>query len=99
GSLHVCRSWGDRETQAVAPKTPKGVRTVGLPRDLIRELSELQVRTGSDGEQLVFGTRSGQPLNGSNVLNRWWYPTLAKAGVRRLDLYSLRRTFASLARN
>lgn len=45
------------------------------------------------------GTRSGQPLNGSNVLNRWWYPTLAKAGVRRLDLYSLRHTFASLARN
>jgi integrase len=99
GSLHVCRSWGDRESAAVAPKTAKGVRTVALASELIRELREQQARTGGSGEQLVFGTRSGQPLNGSNVLGRWWYPTLKRAGVRRLDLYSLRHTFASLARN
>lgn len=99
GSLHVCRSWGDREMAAVAPKTAKGVRTVGLASDLVRELRQHQARTGGSGEQLVFGTRSGQPVSGSNVLNRWWYPTLARAGVSRLDLYSLRHTFASLARN
>jgi len=99
GSLHVCRSWGDRESSATAPKTAKGVRTVALAIDLVRELRGLQERSGGSGEQLVFGTRTGQPLNGSNVLSRWWYPTLEKAGVRRLDLYSLRHTFASLARN
>jgi integrase len=98
GSLHVCRSWGDREATAVAPKTVKGVRTIPLAGPVIDQLHEQQARTGGDGAQLVFGTRSGQPLSGSNVLNRWWYPTLAKAGVPKLDLYSLRHTFASLAR-
>ena len=80
GSLHVCRSWGYRESEAVAPKTP-GVRTVALAVDLVRELGALQERSGGCGEQLVFGTRTGQPLGGSNVLSRWWYPTLAKAGA------------------
>ena len=63
------------------------------------ELKALQSSTGASGKQLVFGTRSGQPLNSSNTLNRWWYPTLARAGLRRLDHYSLRHKFASLARN
>jgi len=99
GSLHVCRSWGDREVSATAPKTAKGLRTVALAADLVRDLRGLQEQAGGSGEDLVFGTRSGQPLNGSNVLSRWWYPTLERAGVRRLDLYSLRHTFASLARN
>lgn len=71
GSLHVCRSWGDRESSATAPKTAKGVRTVALAVDLVRELRGLQERSGGSGEELVFGTRIGQPLNGSNVLNRW----------------------------
>ena len=99
GSLHVCRSWGDRESVAVAPKTAKGNRTISLASDLIRALRERQARTGGEGEQLIFGTRNDLPRSGSNVLNRWWYPTLKRAGVPRLDLYSLRHTFASLTRN
>lgn len=72
---------------------------MALAGELIREMRQHQVRTGGSGEQLVFSTRSGLPLNGSNVLGRWWYPTLKRAGVQQLDLYSLRHTFASLARS
>ena len=46
----------------------------------------------------MFGTRTGQPLGGSNVLNRWWYPTLAKGREAPRSLLT-RHTFASLARN
>lgn len=54
---------------------------------------------GGNRKQLIFGTCSGLPLNGSNVLTSWWHPTLARAGVPRLHLDSLRHTYASLARS
>jgi len=37
-------------------------------------------------------------MNPSNVRRHIWLKLVKRAGVRRLDMYSLRRTFASLAR-
>ena len=43
-------------------------------------------------------TRTGNPLNPSNVRRDIWLKLIARAGVRKLDMYSLRHTFASLGR-
>jgi integrase len=47
---------------------------------------------------LIFSTRTGQPMNPSNVRRDVWLKLVNRAGVRSLDLYSLRHTFASLGR-
>lgn len=39
----------------------------------------------------------GQPLNPSNVRRDIWLPLKKRAGVRNLDLYSLRHTFVTFA--
>jgi integrase len=47
---------------------------------------------------LVFANANGKPMNPSNVRRDIWVPLKKRAGVRNLDLYSLRHTFASLGR-
>jgi integrase len=41
--------------------------------------------------------RFGSPINLHNLRARVWYPTLAKASLRRRDLYNTRHTFATHA--
>jgi integrase len=96
GAATITRTWDWRGKTFTAPKTTAGNRTVALSGWLVRELQEHQART--DGERLVFATRTGQPLNPSNVRRDVWVKLVKRSGVRPLDLYSLRHTFASLGR-
>jgi integrase len=96
GCLRVLRSWDHRGGKFVEPKTAAGVRAVPLSGWLVSELGEHKERTGGAG--LVFGGRTGKPMNPSNVRRDIWIPLKKRAGVRGLDLYSLRHTFASLGR-
>lgn len=52
----------------------------------------------SSGEGLVFTNGEGKPLTPGKVRRDIWIPLKARAGVRDLDLRSLRHTFASLGR-
>lgn len=94
GCLQVVRSWDGKQFQK--PKTEAGQRVVPLSSWLIDELRTHRERTPGTG--LVFGTRSGKPLSASNLRRDVWLPLKKRAGVRDLDLYSLRHSFASFAR-
>jgi len=96
GSVRVLRSWDHRGQTFVAPKTKAGERVVPLSGWLVAELEAHCERVG--GEGLVFANRNGKPMNPSNVRRDIWLPLRKRAGVRSLDLYSLRHTFASLGR-
>jgi integrase len=96
GQLKVLRSWDHRGWRFVEPKTRAGVRTVPLSSWLVAELTAHRER--SSGEGLVFANRNGKPMNPSNTRRDIWLPLRERAGVRALDLYSLRHTFASLGR-
>src|SRR6202000_252428 len=76
--------------------TAAGIRVVPLSGWLVAELAAHKERTSAKG--LVFPTRKGAPMNPSNVRRDIWAPLKKRAGVRALDLYSLRHTFASLGR-
>ena len=78
------------------PKTKAGHRVLPLSSWLVAELIAHRERCGGTG--LVFPSRTGQPLNPSNVRRDIWLPLKTRAKVRDLDLYSLRHSFASLAR-
>jgi integrase len=96
GCLRVVRSWDHRGQVFVAPKTKAGERTIPLSGWLVSELKAHRERTSSEG--LVFANRNGKPFSPSNVRRDIWVPLRKRAGVRALDLYSLRHTFASLGR-
>jgi integrase len=96
GCARIVRSWDHRGGKFVEPKTKAGARVVPLSGWLVGELTAHKERSGGTG--LVFGNRAGKPMNPSNVRRDIWLPLKARAGVRGLDLYSLRHTFASLGR-
>jgi integrase len=96
GTLWVTRSWDHKGRVFNAPKTKAGERVIPLSRWLVAELVQHSARTGGSG--LVFANKNGKPMNPSNLRRDIWLPLKKRAGVRDLDLYSLRHSFASLAR-
>jgi integrase len=98
GSARIARTWDWRGKMFTAPKTAAGNRTVALSGWVVSELKAHQARTGGDGEALLFSTRTGRPVNPSNVRRDIWVKLVRRADVRELDLYSLRHTFATLGR-
>jgi integrase len=96
GSVTVLRSWDHRGRKFVEPKTRACSRVVPLSGWLVSELKAHKERSGGTG--LVFGGRTGKPMNPSNVRRDIWGPLKKRPGVRELDLYWLRHSFASLGR-
>ncbi len=98
GNARVHRSWDHRSGTFVAPKTRAGNRTVPLSGWLVQSLQAHLKLTDRSGDELLFATETGRPLNPSNVRRDIWLKLVKRAGVRSLDMYSLRHTFASLGR-
>jgi integrase len=98
GSVRVARSWDHRGRVFVEPKTKAGNRTAPLAGWLVDELRAHVERIGAKGEALLFATANGNPFNPSNVRRDIWQKVIARAGVPKRDLYSLRHSFATLAR-
>jgi integrase len=67
--VSVERSWDEKEG-AVAPKSRKGTRRVPIPGVLRRYLIEHKMRTGRDGEDLVFGSAADRPFTPSAIRKR-----------------------------
>ncbi len=87
------------------PKTALSRRTIVLPSTAVRVLRahrKRQVVRGSPTDvtcetpNLVFATRTGQPLDYRTVVRRHFKPLLAKAGLPNIRLYDLRHTCATL---
>jgi len=78
-----------------APKTLSSYRDIDMVDPLFAVLSKHRQESALDAKY-VFTGRKGKPLEVNNVRNRIWYPTLAKAGLRRRTMYQTRHTFASL---
>lgn len=87
------------------PKTPSSRRAVillGAAIDTLKEHRERQERermvAGQDWQEngLVFTTRRGTPLDGSNVTNQYFRPLLKRAGLPQIRFHDLRHSTASL---
>jgi integrase len=98
GAATIQRTWDWRGKRFTPPKTDAGVRTVPLSGWVVEQLRKHHDRTFPKPEHLIFATRTGRPMNPSNVRRDIWTKLVKRAGVRSLDLYSLRHTFATLGR-
>jgi integrase len=91
--LEIREGW--RAGQRTRLKTAAANREVDI-LPAVRIALEEQRRIAGASE-LVFPNRFGSPINLHNLRARVWYPTLAKASLRRRDLYNTRHTFATHA--
>jgi integrase len=97
-AVRIERNWDWRGKIFTPPKTEKGRRTLALSAWLIFALRAYLKTRPHDPDALLFSTRTGMPMNPSNVRRDIWLKLIARSGVRKLDMYSLRHTFASLGR-
>jgi integrase len=76
-------------------KTMESVRDIQMSRPVYEALkAQLEAAGKKDG--LVFCSRQGLPLERRNVMNRIWYPTLHRLGLKRRKPYQTRHTTATL---
>jgi integrase len=81
-------------------KTRWGRRTLSIEGGVVAMLREHQGRQAVErlaakrwiDNDLVFPTTAGTYLMPSNLLNRYWYPLLVRAGVPRIRFHDLRHT-------
>lgn len=94
-TIHVRRTMSKGAPGGIADgaKTKDGHRRVPVSADLARVLAEQ--RRATRGSALVFPSRSGGPLSGSNV-NRRMRDIAQAAGVPVVRFHDIRKTSASL---
>ncbi len=98
--------WVRRNFVAGKFTTPKSNKTrrVDLSRQLRRALIGLRDRRllaaylkgqGNIVDELVFPSKAGSVLDGSNVYTRYFLPAIERAGLRHFRIHDLRHTFAT----
>ena len=76
------------------PKTKKSRRGIRLSKTALSKLSEHKSR--QNGSEWVFCTRSGKPIDCTNLTKQSWKPLLKKAGLPHKRFHDLRHTCATL---
>jgi len=101
-SLHIRRtvSWARIKGEEIRPrfyppKTKAGVRKVGLDADLATMLRVWKLQCPATPGDLVFPAADGRPIRRSNALRYGLWPALRRAELRRVNMHSLRHSFAS----
>jgi integrase len=77
------------------PKTKAGTRKVPLVPEVVHALKVWKLQCPPGAGELVFPTPQGLPMHRGTVLRVGLYPALRRAGLRRVDMHSLRHSFAS----
>jgi integrase len=92
----ACSHEGPYEIEGpVEPKSQKGVRTVPVAATLRRYLLEHKMRTGRDGDELLFGRTATEPFTPTHVRKRA-LAACSAAGLEPLGLHEARHTYVSL---
>jgi integrase len=68
-----------------------------MPASLVSTLREHRMASRfKDEGDLIFPSEKGTPLDGRNMVRRYFEPALRKAGLPRIRFHDLRHSFASL---
>jgi integrase len=99
GELHV-RQRADIFGTLGAPKSKAGRRDIPLPPIVVNTLREWKLASSSS--ELVFPSRSGQPMSRGSIIDTGWHPVQIAAGVveetgspKYPGLHALRHFYAS----
>lgn len=76
-------------------KTQESVRDIVMSQPVYEALLEQKKLTENLGKY-VFCSKNGLPLDRRNLMNRVWYPTLHRLGLKKRTPYQTRHTTATL---
>jgi integrase len=93
-------SWARLKGEAIRPrfyppKTQAGVRDITIAPELAAILRRWKIQCPPCEYDLVFPTADGKPMRRSVALRRGLGPALRRAGLRQVNMHSLRHSFAS----
>jgi integrase len=93
-TIRVERGWDDVAGE-IGPKSAKGTRRVPVPAALRRYLLEHKMRTGRDGDELLFGRTASAPFTPTHV-RKQARTAWTVAELEPLGLHEARHTYVSL---
>lgn len=91
--IHVKRSLWNHQFQK--PKTKNAIRKIDMTERLIKELKAWKLACPVNEHDLVFPSPEGYATMHTNVMKRFFYPALRRAGLRQVSFHSLRHSNAS----
>lgn len=91
--LHVRRSYSPM-FGFTEPKSAAGRRTIYITPLLATMFQEAGI--AKSPEDLVFTTADGQPLTPDHIRDYYFFPTCARADLRRIRFHDLRHTYAAM---
>ncbi|MGO9138380.1 MAG: tyrosine-type recombinase/integrase [Syntrophales bacterium] len=92
--IHIRRTFN--HGRFFPPKTKESVRAIDCPPTLIQELRLWKLASLPNDKDLVFANDAGEPMNYSNMVQRYFHKGLKHAKISRIRFHDLRHTYASL---
>ena len=80
----------------ITPKSKKSIRRIVMSPVLREALQVHQLNSDTNRYDLIFTNHDREPMDGQNLINREFYPTLEAAGLRKIRFHDLRHTYCSL---
>ncbi|HWR58782.1 MAG TPA: tyrosine-type recombinase/integrase [Thermodesulfovibrionales bacterium] len=91
--IHVKRSLWNHQFQK--PKTKTAIRKIDMTERLVKDLKQWKLACPVNKDDLVFPSPEGYAAMHGNVMKRFFYPALRRAGLRQVSFHSLRHSNAS----
>ena len=92
--IHIQRTFNHQAFYDV--KTRESNRKIDLGPTMMAELKKWKIACSPNKLNLIFPNEAGQPINYSNMVNRYFKATLDDAKIDTIRFHDLRHTYASL---
>jgi len=92
--VHIQRSFNHQRFYDV--KTETSNRKIDLGLSMMAELKKWKLACSPNSRNLIFPNEAGQPMNYSNLVQRYYQPALIRAKIGKIRFHDLRHTYASL---
>jgi integrase len=92
--IHIQRTYNNGKWYK--PKSKTSNRKIDLGPSMMTELKKWHLACPASDLDLIFPNKGGNPIDQSNMLRNYFFPSIKKAKIERIRFHDLRHTFASL---
>jgi integrase len=78
------------------PKTKASRRKIDVAPKVMTQLKKWRLACPKNNQDLIFPNEAGEPINHSNMVQRYFFPALKAADLQRIRFHDLRHTYASI---
>jgi integrase len=78
------------------PKTKASRRKIDVAPKVLTQLKKWRLACPKNNQDLIFPSEAGEPINHSNMVQRYFFPALKAADLQRIRFHDLRHTYASI---